>query len=171
MMAFFKNQKGQALLEALIALGAATIVMSAIALAVISSVNNSDFSKYQNQATQYSQQGIEILKQQSVSAWPTFSGYTSGSTYCFPSGATLTLSVGVNCSPNIGTNDFFVRSAVITKSSLDCPGNPNDAGHRGTLVSVSTAWSDGKCKDSANLYCHSVVLNSCITDVNRVASP
>jgi len=165
------KEKGQSILEALVALGAATIVMSAIAIAIIASVNNSDFSKYQNQATQYSQQGIEILKQQSVSAWPTFSGYASGLVYCFPLGTTLINPLGVSCSPNIGTNNFFVRSAVITKSNLDCPGNPNVAANRGTLVSVSTAWSDGKCKDSANPYCHSVVLNSCITDVNRVSSP
>lgn len=162
------KEKGQSLLEALIALGAATIVMSAIAVAVITSVNNSDFSKYLNQATQFSQQGVEVLKQKSLSDWGTFSGYQSNLTYCFPDGATLTTPSGANCTPNIGTNNFFVRTVIITKSSTDCPGNPDDAAHRGTLVSVSTAWSDGKCTNSSNTYCHNAMFNTCITDVDRV---
>lgn len=162
------KEKGQSLLEALIALGAATIVMSAIAVAVITSVSNSDFSKYLNQATQYSQQGVEVLKQQSLSDWGTFSGYASGITYCFPEGDGLDDSNVAPCSANLGTNNFFLRTAVVTQASSDCPGNPDDAAHRGTLVSVATAWSDGKCTNASNHYCHNATFNTCITDVNRV---
>lgn len=166
------KEKGQSLLEALIALGAATIVMSAIAVAVITSVNNSDFSKYLNQATQYSQQGVEVLKQQSLSNWGTFSGYQSGSVYCFPQDVTqFKAPTGVICDPNIGTNNFFIRNAIITKGSTSCPGNPNIVANRGTLVSVSTSWTDGKCpaQNPNNTYCHNATFNTCITDVDRVS--
>ncbi len=165
------KEKGQSLLEALIALGAAAIVISAIAVAVISSVNNSDYSKYLNLATAYSQQGVEILKQQSVSDWTTFSGYASGALYCFPQGTVLTLASGVSCSPNIGTGNFFVRTAVITQASPSCPANPPVNPTNGTLVSVETSWTDGKCTSPSNVYCHNSTFNTCITDVNRVSAP
>ena len=161
------KEKGQSLLEALVALGAATLVMSAIAVAVLTSVNNSDFGKYLNQATQYSQQGIEVLKQKSISDWVTFSGYTSGATYCFPQDPLQFIPpAGANCVPNIGTNNFFVRSAVLTKNSGNCAG-----AIKGTLVSVSTAWTDGKCKNASSIYCHTATFNTCITDVDRVPAP
>jgi len=57
------NQKGQGLVEALIALGAAVIIIAAITIAVITAVSNSDFSTEQNLATGFAQQGMEIVRQ------------------------------------------------------------------------------------------------------------
>lgn len=152
------NQKGQSLIEAVVALGAAVFIISAIAVVVITSVNNSDFSKYQNLATQYSQQGMEILKQQSQSDWSTFSGLSG--TYCLNQGSTtLTNFFGTICAKNI--NNFFVRQVVIDQGSLSC--------NSSTKVSVSVYWSDGKCP--INTYCHDVTLDSCLTNINGVLVP
>lgn len=154
------NQKGQSLIEAVVALGAAVLIISAIAVVVITAVNNADFSKYQNLATQYSQQGMEILKQQSQSDWQGFSvNYPSG-TYCLnQSSTTLTNLFGTICPKNI--NNFFVRQVVINQGSVGCNSN--------TKVSVSVYWADGKCP--VNTYCHDVTLDSCLANINNAPAP
>lgn len=152
------NQKGQSLIEAVVALGAAVLIISAIAVVVITAVNNADFSKYQNLATQYSQQGIEILKQQSQSDWSSFSALSG--TYCLNQGSTtLTTLFGTICAKNI--NNFFVRQVVISQGSASCNSN--------TKVSVSVYWADGKCP--VNIYCHDVTLDSCLANINSAPAP
>lgn len=153
------NQKGQSLVEALIALGAAAIIVSAIAVVVITSVNNSDFSKYQNLATQYSQQGMEILKQKSESDWTTFSSFSGN--YCLAQDSTTLVAAGSGCSANI--NNFFVREVTITQNSSSCSGNAR--------VNISVSWADGRCTSSSNPYCHSVDLDSCLANINTKVAP
>lgn len=76
-----KNQLGQTLLEVVIALATAIVVISAMAVIVVSSLNNAQFSKNQNQATQYAQQGIEFLKNLSDTDWASFAASPTGN-YC-----------------------------------------------------------------------------------------
>lgn len=159
-MTFNINQKGQSLVEALVAMTAAVVIVSAIAIAVITSVNNSDFSKNQNLATQYAQEGIEILRGLSQSDWNSFSTYSG--TYCLDKGSTtLTMPTNVSCSQNI--NNFFVRQIDITQASDSCSGNAK--------ISVSVSWGDGKCTNSANPYCHKVLLDSCLANINSTQLP
>ena len=47
----FYGESGQTLLEALIALATAVVVITAMAVLVLSSLSNAQFSKNQNQAT------------------------------------------------------------------------------------------------------------------------
>lgn len=154
-----RNSKGQSLIEALIALSAAVAVISAIAIAVIASINNADFSKNQNLAAQYAQQGMEILKQQSGSDWTTFSGYSG--TYCLAENSTTLTPQGVACTLNISTT--FVRQVSISQANSNCSG--------GAQVVVSVAWADGKCTSNLNPYCHNVTLNSCLANVDAKSAP
>ncbi len=159
-MTFNINQKGQSLVEALVAMTAAVIIVSAIAVAVITSVNNSDFSKNQNLATQYAQEGIEILRNLSQSNWNSFSTYSG--TYCLNQGSTtLTIPTNVNCPQNI--NSFFVRQISITQTSDSCSGNAK--------ISISVSWGDGKCTNASNPYCHKVLLDSCLANINSTGLP
>lgn len=156
------NEKGQTLLEALVALGAAVMVVSAITVSVITALNNGEYTKNQNLATQYAQQGLELMHQLSLSDWATFSSYSGG--YCFGQGMTVPDSnqKTPNCTkPNLG---IFYRE-------VDFPGNVScTAGSSG--VTVSVAWSDGKCTDVNNPYCHVVSLNSCFYNLyNNVQAP
>lgn len=154
------NSKGQGLIEALIALGAAAIIVSAIAVVVITSVSNSTFSKNQNLATQYAQQGIDILRSQSASDWTSFA--TRSGAFCL-NGGTNNLGQSVtSCSlPNV--DNFFVREVTITQLSANCSGSAR--------VSVDVSWGDGKCTSSSNPYCHSVLLDSCLANINSVSAP
>ncbi len=159
------NQKGQSLIEAVVALGAAALIISAIAIAVITSVNNSDYSKYQNQATNYAQQGIEIMRSQAQSDWANFEAKTNPNskvTYCLGQNATdLTNFTGTHCVQNIGPdpNDpFFIREITIY---------PPDAS--GIRVESAVYWIDGKC--TTKDYCHMAKIDTRFADINRLPTP
>lgn len=154
------NQKGQTLIEALIALGAAAMIISAIAVVVITSVSNSIYSKNQNLATHYAQQGIDIMRQQSESDWLSF--LAKGGTFCLSKGTNSLGSPVTACStPNI--DNFFVREIVITQANPSCGGSAK--------VVVDVSWNDGKCTSASNLYCHSVTLDTCLANINSVLAP
>jgi len=76
-----KKQLGQTLLEALIALSTAVVIISAMTVIVLSSLSNAQFSRNQNQATLYAQQGIEFLKNLAQSDWASFTANTQVN-YC-----------------------------------------------------------------------------------------
>ena len=150
-------QKGQILIEAILALVVAVVIISAISGAAITSVNNSNYSRDQNLATDYARQGIEVLKQQSETNWTTFSSKANGS-YCLSSNNILTS--GSTCPPNVGSNNYFVRQVQIIKDSLRCGGVSGV-----TEVSITVSWADGKCASSSTTYCHQVSLNSCLANI------
>lgn len=163
------NEKGQTLIEVLVALTAAVAVIYAIATAVISALNNAQFSKSQGVATQYAQEGIEIMRQIRDSDWTRFSSYNQTDTnnyYCLDKNSKDISLKGSTCTPNV---DSFVREVQIQKNSSDCtqPSQITNA----AKVTVIVYWSDGKCTNANNLYCHNVRLSSCFSDFQVVATP
>src|SRR3989344_1377006 len=116
-----RSESGQALLEVLIALTTAVIIISAMTVIVITSLNNAQFSKHQNEATQYAQQGIEILKNQSQSDWSTFSS-KNDINYCLSQSNDLTTrtGTGTSCGLNLG---IFSREVTIYQSLDDLNNN------------------------------------------------
>lgn len=156
-----KRDCGQMLIEILVAMGTAVVIISAITVTVISALNNAQFSKNQNLATQYAQQGMEVVRKIRDSDWSLFSSYSTGD-YCLDKGSTvLRQMVLVDCGQNV---DTFVRQIDIEKSSSDCSNSQ-------TKITVSVSWSDSKCTTGDNLYCHSIQLVSCLSDVKVVPSP
>ena len=154
-----RSESGQALLEVLIALTTAVIIISAMTVIVITSLNNAQFSKHQNEATQYAQQGIEILKNQSQSDWSTFSS-KNDINYCLSQSNDLTTrtGTGTSCGLNLG---IFSREVTIYQS-LDDLNNNCDPKPDSALITVSVGWADNKCTDSSDQYCHKVKIKSCI---------
>lgn len=161
------KEKGQTLIEALVALGAAVLVLSAITVVVISAINNSQYTKNQNLATQYAQQGVEIMRQISQSDWETFSLYNA-SRYCLAQNDTVPCPLGsstgscslgsaISCGQNYGN---FVREVDIAQGSqVSCV--------NGSIgITVIASWADSKCPSSGNTYCHNVQLNSCLSNHN-----
>lgn len=170
------NQQGQSLVEALIALGAAVLIISAITVAVITAVSNSDYSKYQNLATSYAQQGIEIVQQKSQLDWNSVSGLNG--TYCLsnaPVGTTTLTQAQQSdkCPVNItNTSMQFSRLVKFTPNSNNCQNNDGSANMQ---IEVTVEWTDGKCSSTpANLdFCHHVMLDSCLANIYGIptASP
>ena len=150
------KERGQTLIEVLVALATGVAVISAMAVTVITSLNNVEFTKNQNQATQYSREGIEIVRRLARSNWATFANYRS-TFYCLSQGgAVLTTMTGNNCGQNAG---IFMRQINIEQNSPSCQSNAK--------ISSIVSWSDSKC-ESSKPFCHEVRLDSCIADINTI---
>lgn len=157
-----KKQSGQTLLEALIALATAVVIISAMTVIVLSSLSNAQFSKNQNQATQYAQQGIEFLKNLSQTNWTTFASYTG--TYCMLADNSLSPKTGQDCGSPPNNVGIYSREVTINQISSSC--NPSTS-----LVTVSIGWSDNKCTSPTDVYCHKVKLISCIYNSPAIQAP
>ena len=176
------NQTGQTLIEVLVGLAAAVVVISAITVTVISSLNNTEYGRDQNLATQYSQEGIEIIRNMrdgdiaSVSETSIPDGV-----YCLANGCNaITSNSTSSCGPRTGSRcnqnvNNFVREVTIDHNASTCNGNgPTNAPTPSTSVikvSVATYWADTKCTDVNNQFCHSVLLTSCLSDFTVVPTP
>jgi type II secretory pathway pseudopilin PulG len=155
------NQKGQGLVEALIALGAAVIIIAAITIAVITAVSNSDFSTEQNLATGFAQQGMEIVRQKSQLNWNSVATYSGTSIWCLPQETTdIYPQIAPSCQSTNVANQF-VRLINFDQTSSICTGN-NSANIR--QVEVTVKWRDGKCSGGTD-FCHKVVLDSCVANI------
>lgn len=158
------NQKGQVLIEALIALGVAVIIIAAITTIIISSLNNAVTAKNQDMASGYAKQGIETVRNIAKNSWNNFLAMDNIS-YCLDKNTSSLTPKGINgCGQNV---DNFVREITInhlsTRCEYDNPDNPIN-----THVLVSVYWTDGKCTDRDNLFCHNVKLESCFSNVNNL---
>lgn len=147
-------RKGQTFVEVLVALGVIIVITTAISGIVINSMSNSRFSKDQNLATQYAQEGMEIVRRLRDNDYITFRTYNT--TYCLDGGSDI---LGSNCS-SANVNGFFLRKVVVTQSF--CAGS---AVADSANVIVTVSWQDGKCP-TTNIYCHAVRLESCLSTVN-----
>ena len=160
----FKNENGQALIEALVALAAAVAVISAIAITVITSLQNVEFTKNQNLATQYAGEGLEIVRRIGRSNWQNLQAYNAAN-YCLAKGSTILTSMGVNgCGQNISINQvgIYVRQINIELNSPSCQTN--------VKVRSTVSWSDSKC-GSSDVFCHQVRLDSCLANINTIQAP
>lgn len=159
---------GQSLIEVLIALAASVAVVSAIAVTVITSLQNAEFTKNQNLATQYSREGMEIIRQIAKNNWSNFLTYTNRD-YCLNKDSTsLSPMTGLNCQLNINTgNSVFDRKITIIQLG-SVPASVYCTNSAEVLSSVS--WTDSKCQ-TGNILCHEIKLRSCLADVNSVKGP
>lgn len=158
------NEKGQTLIEVLVALAAAVAVIVAITIIVVTSLSNVEFTKNQNLATEYSRQGLEILRQLAKESWTNFSSYTSIN-YCLAQGSSSPCVMGsvscgtpTTCGQNVG---IFVRQITIEQNSSSCSNN--------VKVTSTVKWSDSKC--TTDPFCHSVILESCFANTNVIQGP
>lgn len=158
---FFKgNQEGQTLIEVAIALSIMLIALTAISLAMLTSLSNSQFIKNQSIAKQYAQQGMETVRSMRNNNLVQFNSYDGSE--CMGDDNTITVDSG-NCG-GVNLAGSFIRQVQFTKSSTDCSS--------GTLVSVTVSWSSSKCDPSTpgSRFCHKSQLVSCFQEQNS-ASP
>lgn len=158
-----RDLSGQTLIEVLAALGAAVLVVSAVSLSVVNALNNAQYAKNQNTATQYAQEGLDIMREMRNSYFGTFINY-SDDTYCLDKDAVaktpLRIPTGAGCGTNLSP---FVREVGIERD-INC-------GASSRKVSVYVSWSDSKCTDPVVRYCHQVHLETCLSDFPIVPTP
>lgn len=141
------------------ALSAAVLIIAAIAIAVLTSVGNSDYSKNQNKATVYAQEELESLRELSEVNWVSFSTLLSG-IYCVGGDEVLVSSVANCSSPNL--DNYFIRQ-------VDLYGFNTNGCINARKARVSVLWRDGKCQNDQ--FCHSVILDSCFADNYTLPTP
>lgn len=164
------SQKGQTIIEVVVAFGTAIVVLVAVTIAVLYALNNAQFSKNQKLAADYSLEGIEVVRHTRDIDYSVFS--TLGGDYCLGKGVTkidknLILTPRPHPTNGCGQNyDIFVREAKIEQNETsDCG---SSALYNIAKVTVKTSWNDGKCRSTNNLFCHSSVLSSCLSDANQL---
>lgn len=178
-----KNQHGQTLLEATIALAALLIIISATTTAVITSVNNSIFVKNQNNANKLAQEGMEFMRKVKTDNYIYFISLRGNpvgvpSYYCIPNSPSYppaltpsSTNADSECADINISNTDFDRRVTITKMKQDnaayecsfqcsgpgCAAILNDVVSHSVLVEV--AWSSGKC--ASGVKCHKAQVKSC----------
>jgi Tfp pilus assembly protein PilV len=147
-------QKGESLIEALGALAIVSIVITAVATLVTSSLSNAQYNEDQTLATKYAQQGVESVRQIRNTNYATFRTYNG--LYCFGKGQTTLGTPRPACTtPN---TDSFIRTVTIQQT-------PGCAANVARII-VEVSFTDGKC--SGNSYCHRQTHSSCLSTVNPV---
>ncbi len=160
MMKNSKFERGQTLIEAIVALTIAVAIIAAIAIAVISSLSNSEFTRSQNQANQYASEALGFVRGIRDSSWSKFKTYSS-IYYCFSGGAVdLSKRTGSDCGDNIGV---FSREIDIEHDSSFCS--------NASRVTIIVSWNDNKCQNTSDLRCHKVRLISCLGNINQIPTP
>ncbi len=161
------NQKGQSLVEVVIALGIAVIIVIAFTNATIASVRNSQFSKNQNLATKFAQETLELVRAirdqnsvgnvtdgtGSVNSWGDLwginlknaaspgGGYTG---YCFTlNKSTLSMAKRASCSDNNGSGTIYDENIDgIFYRKINITDDGTTLGKK--QVSVRVYWSDNR---------------------------
>lgn len=180
------SERGQSLIEVLVGLATAVFIMGAITAATISALNNSVYSKNQNLATGYAQQGIEIVRNLRDRNYTLFNEMLQGAqhkTYCLaktcdkidPTSSDPSDPCGpkqIQCSQNVGGQnaDIFVREVTVDTLSPYCQETQNNQTTQGTYVTTIVSWYDSKCANASTLFCHSVQLSTCLSTYNAVSS-
>lgn len=168
---WFLDCRGQTLIEALIALSIAVAIISAVTSVVVTSLNNSSFSKNQNIARSYVQQSMEKIRGLTQSNYNSFVNiYTSKTPYCIDENDNLicTMSNG-ECISNWNGDCNSVKTGIFVRQ---VEFNPQDSECKNNLsAKVTVSWNDNKCDNRQNIYCHSIASTTCFTDINTVQAP
>jgi len=174
-----QHESGQTLIEVLIAFATLAVVVTASTMAVISALNNAQFVKNQHLATQYAQQGMEIIRSMRENDFNTFLQLANPDNlpnpdriiyYCMAKSCeSLSLVSGASCGtttiPCARQNvDSFVRGVEIDRTQFNQCNNGDS-----TQISVLVSWADGLCP--RGVYCHTSSVYSCLAPINSVPVP
>lgn len=173
------RQKGQTLLEILLAFSVLVLILSAAILGITTSLSNAQYTKNQNLANSYAQEGMTIVRQIRDSDWVKFSSYITNATYCLPANSTDLVAGSFPPSPCISypVGGVFLREIIIEQNSSNCSaGNPPTptptptSTPKGGKVTIRVLWTDSKCP-VGNTYCNKVELVTCFSNIDQKITP
>ena len=156
--------KGQSLIEVIVALVVVSSIVIAVSSLAVSTLGGTNFVKAQTTASQYAQEGMEVVRQIKDADYSLFLLYLIGAktVYCMDNTNTLIISDGDSCTvPNI--NDIFIRQIIFEQDDDKC-------GVGSVKITSDVSWTDSTC-DNTNPYCHNVRLSSCFTNFTAVPTP
>lgn len=153
-------QKGELLIEALVAMAIVGVIITGIVSSLVYSINNANTAKDQNTATSYAQEGLDIARNLKDSDFTTFSAL--GGYYYLPKDYT-TLDSG---NPAVPIDGRFTRQVYVNQSGKDKSGVQKCTNSPSAFVASVVTWSDTRCRSGSD--CHKVELNSCFTDPTKI---
>ena len=156
------NNKGQTLIEVIVALSVVMLILAAISIAVTTSVSNSTYPKNHNLASKHAQDGMEYIRHRYENQENFFDSYPAGARYFMNENNEI-------AQGNFGTNidSQFVRE-VRFESGIECDNNTNGADE--LRVTVDVYWTSGKCARNLSnptteeRYCNKSELITCFTN-------
>ena len=167
------KEKGQTLLEVLLAFSASILVLSAIIIGITTSLSSTQYTKNQNLANSYAKEAMAVARKMKESSWSKFSSYTQP-VYCLnQNSVTLTEPVfpSLTCGSNV--TGVFSRVVKFEHASASCIADPNCSGPaclRGSKVTIIVSWSDNKCPVGTP-FCHKVELITCFSSIDQKQEP
>lgn len=166
-----RNNQGQTLIEILVAMGIAVTVITSMTIVVTSAISNANYSKNQNLATEFAQEGMEVVRQMQVNNYQTLS--TLSGRYCLaPTCSAITAasgSCGSNVSGNTANCAVNISNTLIRQVDIFPPGSAQAKCVNTIQATVSVLWTDGKCQ--AGTYCHNQQIISCFSNTNSAQNP
>lgn len=156
------DMKGQTLIEVLVALAVAMVIVTAVTSTVLSSLRSARQNTDKNMATQYAQEGLEIVRQAKEANFTKLFNETG--IYCVAKDQQLLGARSATCStPNIGK---FIRVVTIERSSSTS--SPN-CGLNALKATVTISWNDSTC--SPGQFCKDVKMSTCLVNIRSVSIP
>lgn len=134
-----KFQKGQVLVELLLAFAVSSIALVSMAQVATKSLSNATYSKSRSEANKYAVQAIEwVRNQKKQTQWATFMTYNNN--YCLnqdlTTGTVTFLNMNPSCAPTLmadsGSPTIFTRRVIFT---------PTVATNQQQVV-VTVSWPD-----------------------------
>lgn len=167
-------ERGQTLIEVLLAFSASILILSAIIIGITSSLSNTQYTKNQNLANSYAQEGMAVIRQIRASGDLNEISYPEGSTYCLGQDSMELKKLNLpatNCGQQSPVGKIFSREVKFDHESSDCsegiPPTPTPTPSiilKGSKVTITVSWFDDKCPSGEdNIYCHKVELISCFS--------
>lgn len=171
-----RGGRGQTLLEILLAFSVSILVLSAVILGVVTSLNNAQYTKNQGLANSYAQEGMAVVKKIRDSSWNSYKNLdditVANTIYCLgPNSTNLTdldkLALPArNCKEQnaVPAEGIFSREVKFEHNSEACSG--------GSKTTVKVSWTDSKCPaDTGEPLCHSVELITCFSNIDLKQAP
>lgn len=158
------GEAGQTLIEIALAFSVSILVLSAIVVGITTSLSNTQYTKNQNLANSYAQEGMAVVRQIRDSSWFNFLSKTQP-VYCIDKNSTALRdpSPALNCGENVG---IFMREVKFTHASADC----SNGSFNGSKVTAKVSWSDNKCPVGTP-FCHEVELITCFSNIDQKQAP
>lgn len=128
-----RREKGQSLVEVLIALAVILVVVLALVVAVTYSIRNAAFGRNQALATKYAQENLERIRAyKEQNTWATFTANCNNASAMSLLAPPLPFNLGaINC--NVISDDS--REVTVVVSWVDSQGT-----HQSTLTTRLTNW-------------------------------
>lgn len=158
------NNRGQTLIEALVALTSVILTLTAISIAVTTSVSNSTFVKNQTTAARYAQEGMEYMRYLRNTDPANF--FALSGIQCFNSDGSFNPH---SACTSINIANAYKREATFTQGSASCGTSPEGSSNNGTKVAVAVYFTSNKCPPVAGqTLCHKSELVSCFSKTSSV---